>query len=146
MRSVVCPVTYTMEERYKELLKIHHEKFATTIEVERLYPILQGAQVLTTDDILEINKHHRSDEKVGKLLEIIQQKPHCPFQKLCFALQSTYPQLLTTMFLGQNLPDTNTGELFISPINTCALLKKPSQCHDVITGLQTEGSQNFDKS
>lgn len=100
-----------MEERHKELLKIHHEKFLNTVEVERLYPFLQGAQVLVTDDILEINKHHRGDEKVGKLLEIIQQKPNFPFQNLCFALQSTYPQLLTAMFLGQNPRDLSTGGL-----------------------------------
>ncbi|XP_061197090.1 disks large homolog 5-like isoform X2 [Saccostrea echinata] len=103
-----------MEERYKELLKIHHEKFVNTIEVDRLYPFLQGAQVLATDDILEINKHHRGDEKVEKLLEIIQQKPDFPFQNLCFALQSTYPQLLTAMFLGQNHRDPRTDSQSLS--------------------------------
>lgn len=139
-----------MEERYKELLKIHHEKFATTIEVERLYPILQGAQVLTTDDILEINKHHRSDEKVGKLLEIIQQKPHCPFQNLCFALQSTYPQLLTTMFLGQNLPDTNTGgspfDILYQDRNSQSLSLTSDSEDDILSSHSENRSQDLDPS
>lgn len=100
-----------METKYKELLQIHRSKFANSIEVERLFPILKEKNILHQDDIEEINKHSGSS-RVEKLLDILTQKSNSAFQSLCLALESTYPHLLTVMFLGSN-NTRSIGKFFV---------------------------------
>lgn len=91
-----------MDENHKELLKIHQDKFLASIEVDRLFPILQDAGVLDSDDISLIKSATSRSSQVEKLLNILPEKTSYSFQTLCLALEPTYPHLLTVMFLGSN--------------------------------------------
>ncbi|XP_055954932.1 disks large homolog 5 [Patella vulgata] len=92
-----------METRYRELLELHRTKFVQLVEVERLYPILHGgSDGLSPTDIAEINKHSSREDKVEKLLSMLPSKGNLAFQSLCLALETTYPHLLTVMFLGSS--------------------------------------------
>ncbi|KAL3877008.1 hypothetical protein ACJMK2_034768 [Sinanodonta woodiana] len=100
-----------MEEKYKELLELHRSKFTSVIDVERLFPILEGADVLDVKDIAEIKAQPTKPGRVEKLLDILPIKKNLAFKNLCLALETTYPHLLTVMFLGNNqsvLPDTRS--------------------------------------
>ena len=90
-----------MEEKYRELLAHHRVAFASSVEVERLYSVLQNENVLTVDDIEEIDKQPSGRDRADKLIDIIQLKENYGFKKLCKALENTYPHLLTVMFLGR---------------------------------------------
>ena len=95
-----------MDESHKDLLKIHHDKFIASIEVDRLIPTLQGAGVLDSNDILLIKSATSRSVQAEKLLNILPEKTSYAFQNLCLALETTYPHLLTVMFLGNNHTDT----------------------------------------
>ncbi|XP_041362513.1 disks large homolog 5-like [Gigantopelta aegis] len=90
-----------MEEKHKELLELHRQKFHA-VDVERLYPILQGADVLTSDEVKEVNSQNSKIAKVEKFLDILPQKGSLAFESLCLALETCYPHLLTVMFLGSS--------------------------------------------
>lgn len=89
-----------MEVKYKELLKVHRSKFADVVNVDNLLPNLE--RTLSQTDIEEINKQTSNNDKIDKLLDILSSKDNFAFKNLCFALESTYPHLLTVMFLGNN--------------------------------------------
>ncbi|XP_069123796.1 disks large homolog 5-like isoform X1 [Argopecten irradians] len=91
-----------MESKHKELLSLHRAKFLSAIEVEKLLPILQSKNVVYPDDISEINKQPSRAGRAERLLDILPDKPNSAFQGLCLALETTYPHLLTAMFLGCN--------------------------------------------
>lgn len=91
-----------MDEKHKELLELHRSKFARAIDVDRIYSILKSADVLSDDDISTINGQTSKTAKVEKLLDILPSKGMLAFQNLCHALETTYPHLLTLMFLGAN--------------------------------------------
>jgi hypothetical protein len=84
-----------MDDKHKELLDIHRPKFVQAVDVERLYPILQGTEILNTEDIAVIEQQQNRCAKVEKLLEILPKKGTQAFQTLCLALETTYPHLLT---------------------------------------------------
>lgn len=77
-----------------------------SVDVERLYPILKSSDTDSTpgaldeNDIEDIEQLHSQEDKVDKLLEILPTKGPQAFQALCLALETTYPHLLTVMFLG----------------------------------------------
>ena len=96
-----------MEEKHKELLELHRQKFHA-VDVERLYPILQGADVLTTEEVNEVNSQNSKIAKVEKFLDILPRKGNLAFESLCLALETCYPHLLTVMFLGSSR--TTSGE------------------------------------
>ncbi|XP_060084116.1 disks large homolog 5-like [Ylistrum balloti] len=91
-----------MESKHKELLSLHRAKFLSAIEVEKLLPILQSKNVVYADDISEINKQPSRAGRAERLLDILPDKPNSAFHGLCLALETTYPHLLTAMFLGCN--------------------------------------------
>ncbi|XP_021371465.1 disks large homolog 5-like, partial [Mizuhopecten yessoensis] len=91
-----------MESKHKELLSLHRSKFLSAIEVEKLLPILQSKNVVYPDDISEINKQPSRTGRAERLLDILPDKPNSAFHGLCQALETTYPHLLTAMFLGCN--------------------------------------------
>lgn len=91
-----------MDVKYKELLDDHRAKFSAVVDVSRLLPILESAETLTHSDVDEINKLATSKEKVDKILDVLMKKDNHAFQSLCFALETTYPHLLTVMFLGNS--------------------------------------------
>lgn len=91
-----------MDESHKELLKIHRDKFIASIEVDRLFPTLQGAGVLDSNDISLIKSGTSRSGQAEKLLNVLPEKSNFAFQSLCLALETTYPHLLTVMFLGSN--------------------------------------------
>ncbi|XP_006811582.2 disks large homolog 5-like, partial [Saccoglossus kowalevskii] len=92
-----------MENKHNELLMCHRAKFVQSVEVERLYPILQNSGVLSAQDTEEIARITTSHGKVEKLLDILPSKGNQAFKSLCLALETTYPHLLTVMFLGSNV-------------------------------------------
>lgn len=91
-----------MDMKYKELLDQHRTKFSAVVDVDRLLPILESAETLTQTDVDEINKLNANKEKVDKVLDILMNKDNHAFKGLCYALESTYPHLLTVMFLGNS--------------------------------------------
>ena len=101
-----------MEDKYKELLEIHRSKFSLVVDVERLFPILESSEALTPSDIDEINKQTSKQAQVDKALDILIAKDNLAFRSLCYALESTYPHLLTVMFLGnQHAPSSGEYSL-----------------------------------
>ena len=101
-----------MEDKYKELLELHRSKFSLVVDVERLFPILESAEVLVKEDIDEVSKQTTGPAKVDKLLDILIAKENLAFKSLCYALESTYPHLLTVMFLGNNNRVGNPGKKY----------------------------------
>ena len=99
-----------MEDKYKELLELHRSKFNLVVDVERLFPILESSDVLSKGDIDEVNKQPNGPSKVDKLLDTLIAKENLAFKSLCYALESTYPHLLTVMFLGNNSRVHGAGE------------------------------------
>ena len=91
-----------MDVKFKELLDDHRAKFSAVVDVGRILPILESAETLTHSDVDEINTLTTSKEKVDKILDVLIEKGNHAFQSLCFALESTYPHLLTVMFLGHS--------------------------------------------
>ncbi|XP_014776830.2 disks large homolog 5 [Octopus bimaculoides] len=100
-----------MDEKHKELLELHRSKFVRAIDVDRIYSILKSADVLSDDDISTINSQTSKTAKVEKLLDILPSKGMLAFQNLCHALETTYPHLLTLMFLGGN----HKNDSWVSP-------------------------------
>ncbi|XP_022100420.1 disks large homolog 5-like isoform X2 [Acanthaster planci] len=90
-----------MEEKHAQILKFHRAKFVQSVEVERLYPMLQPS-VLSQADVGEIEQQPSPQAKVQKLLDILPGRGSQAFQMLCLALETTYPHLLTVMFLGSD--------------------------------------------
>ena len=86
-----------MEEKHTQILELHRAKFVKAVDVERLYPILQGADVLGSNDMAEINQLSTRESKVETLLDLLPSKGSQAFQTLCVALEPTYPHLLTAM-------------------------------------------------
>lgn len=107
-----------MDESHKELLKIHRETFTASIEVDRLFPVLESACVLDSDDISLVKSATSRASQVEKLLKILPEKPSYAFQSFCHALESTYPHLLTVMFLGSNHTVSTPGIVYITVICT----------------------------
>ena len=88
-----------MEERHIYLLKQHRNKFMQSVsKVELLYPMLH--RFLSPGDIHEIERASEQPDKVAKLLDILPIRGSQVFSTLCVALETTYPHLLTVMFLG----------------------------------------------
>ena len=118
-----------MEDKYKELLELHRSKFSLVVDVERLFPILESAEVLVKEDIDEVGKQTTGPAKVDKLLDILIAKENLAFKSLCYALESTYPHLLTVMFLGNNNRVGNPGKSTpTSMLNSIERLKCPRNC------------------
>lgn len=91
-----------MESKHKELLQIHRAKFSIAVDVDRLCPILEGTGILNPNDVAEIRNQSTKACQVETLLDILPTKGNMAFQGLCSALETTYPRLLTVMFLGSN--------------------------------------------
>ena len=104
-----------MEPKHKELLKVHRNKFIETIDVERIFPFLQESEVLTQLDISQISTEVTPTARVEKLLDLllVKDKGTQAFQKLCVALETTYPHLLTIMFLGGNQKVTGKFVVYV---------------------------------
>ena len=100
----------TMEERHAQILKFHRAKFVQSIGVERLYPMLQPS-VLSQSDVADIEQQPTPQAKVQKLLDLLPSRGSQAFQMLCLALETTYPHLLTVMFLGSDsVPVSGVGK------------------------------------
>lgn len=91
-----------MDVKYKELLNHHRAKFSAVVDIDRLLPILESAETLEHSDVDEVNKLSANKDKVDKVLDVLMSKGNHAFQSLCYALESTYPHLLTVMFLGNS--------------------------------------------
>jgi len=91
-----------MEVKYKELIELHRHKFSAVVDADRVLPILESAETLTPSEVLEINQLGSHKEKVNKVLDLLLHKDNLAFKGLCHALESTYPHLLTIMFLGNS--------------------------------------------
>lgn len=91
-----------MEVKYKELLETHRSKFSAVVDAGSLLPILERAETLTQAEVDEINKQTTNKEKIDKTLDILTTKDNFAFKSLCYALEPTYPHLLTVMFLGNS--------------------------------------------
>ncbi|XP_052768658.1 disks large homolog 5-like isoform X2 [Mya arenaria] len=91
-----------MECKFKDLIELHRHKFSAVVDAERLLPILENVETLTNAEVSEINKLTTNKEKVEKVLDILLHKDNLAFKSLCHALESTYPHLLTVMFLGNS--------------------------------------------
>lgn len=91
-----------MDDKHKNLIGLHRSKFVQCVDVKRLMPFLQGNEVLSETDVDAIIRQPSRGCKVEKLLDILQNKGNQAFQTLCLALETTYPHLVTVMFLGVN--------------------------------------------
>lgn len=91
-----------MEEKFKELLEAHRSKFSAVVDADSLLPILERAETLTQSDLDEINKQSSNKDKIDKILDTLTKKDNFAFKSLCYALEQTYPHLLTVMFLGNS--------------------------------------------
>lgn len=91
-----------MEVTFKELLETHRSKFSAVVDADSLLPTLERAETLTHTDVGEINKQTTNKDKIDKTLDILTTKDNFAFESLCYALEPTYPHLLTVMFLGKN--------------------------------------------
>lgn len=89
-----------MDEKHKELLKFHRTRFLQCVDIDRLIPLLQTNGVLSNDDVTDLRKYSSSGAKAEKLLDLLPSKGSQAFQAFCLALETTYPHLLTVMFLG----------------------------------------------
>ena len=90
-----------MEERHAQILKFHRAKFVQSVEVERLYGMLQPS-VLSQADVVEIEQQPTPQAKMQKMLDVLPGRGSQAFQMLCLTLETTYPHLLTVMFLGSD--------------------------------------------
>ncbi|KAK3089838.1 hypothetical protein FSP39_006961 [Pinctada imbricata] len=88
-----------MEEKHKELLDHLKTNFTNSFDVEKLVPVLRRENILTEVDVSEV-ENTLSRDKAEKLIDIIKLKDKNAFEKLCKALENTFPHLLTVMFLG----------------------------------------------
>ncbi|KFM61603.1 hypothetical protein X975_08598, partial [Stegodyphus mimosarum] len=91
-----------MDEEHKELLKFHRTRFLQCVDIDRLIPLLQSNGVLSNDDVTDLRKYSSSGAKAEKLLDLLPSKGSQAFQAFCLALETTYPHLLTVMFLSGN--------------------------------------------
>ncbi|XP_060579959.1 disks large homolog 5-like isoform X2 [Ruditapes philippinarum] len=91
-----------MEDKFKELLEAHRSKFSAVVDADGLLLILERAETLTQIDVDEINKQTSNKDKIDKILDILTTKDNFAFKSLCYALEQTYPHLLTVMFLGNS--------------------------------------------
>ncbi|KAH3871815.1 hypothetical protein DPMN_035030 [Dreissena polymorpha] len=98
-----------MEAKYKELIELHRLKFSAVVDADRLLPILEIAETLSNAEVTEINKLTVNKERVDKILDILLNKDNLAFKGLCFALENTYPHLLTVMFLGNSQRTTSAS-------------------------------------
>nr|XP_042896904.1 disks large homolog 5 isoform X2 [Parasteatoda tepidariorum] len=99
-----------MDEEHKELLKFHRTRFLQCVDIDRLIPLLQTNGVLTNDDVTDLKKYNNSGAKAEKLLDLLPSKGSQAFQAFCLALETTYPHLLTVMFLGGNKKMSGLGD------------------------------------
>ena len=60
----------------------------------------QNSDILSQADVFEIDCQLSATTRVEKLLDILLTKGGGSFQALCVTLETTYPSLLTAMFLG----------------------------------------------
>lgn len=89
-----------MEEQHSNLLRQYRSKFVQSVEVDRLYPMLVKTKVLSVAETSIIDQLPSQQERVGRLLDILPTKGRLAFESFCLALETTYPHLLTVMFLG----------------------------------------------
>lgn len=89
-----------MEEQHSNLLRQYRSKFVQSVEVDRLYPMLVKTKVLSVTETSIIDQLPSQQERVGRLLDILPTKGRLAFESFCLALETTYPHLLTVMFLG----------------------------------------------
>ncbi|XP_052266355.1 disks large homolog 5-like isoform X3 [Dreissena polymorpha] len=104
-----------MEAKYKELIELHRLKFSAVVDADRLLPILEIAETLSNAEVTEINKLTVNKERVDKILDILLNKDNLAFKGLCFALENTYPHLLTVMFLGNSQRTTSASGSDVRP-------------------------------
>ena len=107
-----------MEEKYRELLDIHRSKFSDDVDAEVVLPILEREKVLDQNDVDVINQLTTNGDKVAKILDQLILKGNAAFESLCAALESTYPHLLTLMFLEKN-ERVNPGESYLMVPSSC---------------------------
>lgn len=99
-----------MDEKHKELLKFHRTRFLQCVDIDRLIPLLQTNGVLSNDDVTDLRKYSSSGAKAEKLLDLLPSKGSQAFQAFCLALETTYPHLLTVMFLGGSKKMRESGK------------------------------------
>ncbi|XP_022255283.1 disks large homolog 5-like isoform X3 [Limulus polyphemus] len=89
-----------MNEQYRELIGELRPKFVRCVDTDCLIPCLKANGTLSFDDVNDVCNQESTTAKAEKLLDILQNKGSQAFQSLCVALETTYPHLLTVMFLG----------------------------------------------
>ncbi|KAG1674898.1 hypothetical protein GQR58_014911 [Nymphon striatum] len=103
-----------MDQKHKDLIGLHRSKFVQCVDVKRLMPFMQENEVLSVTDVEVIHRQQSRGGKVERLLDILQFKGNHAFQTLCLALETTYPHLLTVMFLGGNNKATGSTNTSIA--------------------------------
>lgn len=101
-----------MDEKHVALLRRHRETFMKSVEVERLFPMLE--EIISPSEIGDMKLLSSSQARVEKLLDILPGKGRPAFTYLCLALEKTYPHLLTVMCIGRGDP-TGSSPSTISP-------------------------------
>lgn len=91
-----------MEERHSNLLRQYRPKFVQSVEVDRLYPMLVNTKVLSHTETNMLEMLPSPQDRVECLLDMLPNKGSMAFESLCLALETTYPHLLTIMFLGSS--------------------------------------------
>lgn len=100
-----------MDNWHADLLLQYRSKFVQSMEVERLYPMLVKTKTLSDSETDMLDMLPTEQDKVGRLLDMLPKKGRRAFQSFCLALETTYPHLLTVMFLGSTstLPMAHKG-------------------------------------
>lgn len=90
-----------MESRHCELLEKNRDKFIQTVDIDVLLPYFQATNLVSPADVISIATQTTKQTKITKFFDILcdNTSPQV-FHTLCTALESTYPHLLTAMFLG----------------------------------------------
>ncbi|GAB6028550.1 hypothetical protein CHUAL_002693 [Chamberlinius hualienensis] len=89
-----------MDDKYKESLFLHRAKFVQFVDVDLLFPYLLAVGILSENEIDQLRNETNQNVKAEKFLDLLPSKGDLGFRSLCIALESTYPHLLTVMFLG----------------------------------------------